>query len=483
MKINTPTINTRRTAEGAVASAINAEQELRRSVMSCMLWEDGFYENGKSIAERIAGLVPKCRPEFVAACAYEVRTKMKLRHVPLLLVREMARHHDHKKLVKDLLRDVIQRPDELAEFLAIYWKNGKCPLSAQVKKGLAAAFRKFDAYSLAKYNRDGAVKLRDVLFLVHSKPTDGQGGNKTTRAAAKAQGDKSELQDHEELYRKLVDGELAAPDTWEVALSGGADKKETFERLMAEKKLGALAFLRNMRGMKEAGVDRKLIKAFSEVVNVERVLPFRFLSAANAVPGWESAIEPMMLRCLKEQEKLRGKTVLVLDTSGSMASRISGKSELTRLQTAAALAILAREICEEVVIYCTAGNDHSRVHATMEIPARRGFSLSDFVSGAEVNKKIGGGGIFLTQCLDFIEAREKHADRVIVLTDEQDCDTNLSPEKAKAFGKNNYIVNVAVYKNGIAYSKFTHINGWSEAVIDFIRAFEQELAPVSQQAA
>jgi hypothetical protein len=28
--------------------------------------------------------------------------------------------------------------------------------------------RKFNAYQLAKYNRDGKVKLRDVLFLTHA---------------------------------------------------------------------------------------------------------------------------------------------------------------------------------------------------------------------------------------------------------------------------------------------------------------------------
>ena len=80
---------------------------------------------------------------------------MKLRHAPLLLVREMARHATHRALVAETLAAVIQRADELAEFVAIYWKDGRVPLSAQVKKGLAAAFPKFDEYALAKYDRGG----------------------------------------------------------------------------------------------------------------------------------------------------------------------------------------------------------------------------------------------------------------------------------------------------------------------------------------
>lgn len=139
-----------RTYEGAPAAVISDEQALRRSVLACMLWEDEFYESGVTIAERIRALLPKVEAAKVAALAVEARTKMKLRHVPLLLVREMARLPTHRALVAETLVQVIQRADELAEFLAIYWAEGKVPLSGQVKKGLAAAFTKFDEYALAK---------------------------------------------------------------------------------------------------------------------------------------------------------------------------------------------------------------------------------------------------------------------------------------------------------------------------------------------
>ena len=43
------------------------------------------------IAGRIHELVAKVPAEKVAALAVEAREKMKLRHAPLLLVREMAR--------------------------------------------------------------------------------------------------------------------------------------------------------------------------------------------------------------------------------------------------------------------------------------------------------------------------------------------------------------------------------------------------------
>src|SRR5215831_13190931 len=214
-----------RTHHSAPARNISPELQLRRSVLACLLWENQFYEDGVEIAGRIAELVPKVAADQVASLAIEAREQMKLRHAPLLLIREMARHKTHRAPVAETLARVIQRADELAEFVAIYWKHGRVPLSGQVKKGLAAAFPKFDEYQLAKYDRGGPIKLRDVLFLCHAKPRD------------EAQA---------ETWKKLVSESLATPDTWEVALSSGASKREAWDRLLREQKLGALALLRNL---------------------------------------------------------------------------------------------------------------------------------------------------------------------------------------------------------------------------------------------
>src|ERR1700690_2824265 len=288
-RLNTLNLNfAPRTHENVPARHISHELQLRRSVLACMLWEKQFYEDGVEIAGRIAELVPKVAAEKVAALAVEARGQMKLRHAPLLLVREMARHKTHRGLVADTLVSVIQRADELSEFVAIYWKDGRIPLSGQVKKGLAAAFPKFDEYALAKYDRGGPIKLRDVLFLSHAKPRN------------QAQAD---------VWKRLIAGELTAPDTWEVALSSGADKREAWERLLREQKLGALALLRNLRNMREVGVEEALVLAALGSMSTARVLPFRFLAAARYAPQWEEALEQAMLKSLAGQPKLGGRTV------------------------------------------------------------------------------------------------------------------------------------------------------------------------------
>lgn len=425
-----------RTYEGAPAKRITDEQALRRSVLACLLWESQFYEDGVEIAGRIRELVPKVEAAKVAALAVEARQAMKLRHAPLYLVRAMARHATHRALVSETLARVIQRADELAEFVAIYWAEGRAPLSGQVKKGLAAAFPKFDEYALAKYDRAGAVRLRDVLFLCHARPRDAE------QAA---------------LWKRLIDGTLTTPDTWEVALSAGGDKRASWERLLAERKLGALALLRNLRNMKDAGVSDDLVLGGLAAMKTERVLPFRFLAAARYAPQWEEALEQAMFRSVETRSvearpKLAGRTVLLVDVSGSMTAALSGRSEMLRTDAAYGLAVLLREIAEEAIVY-TFSDTLKRV------PARRGFALRDALDQSQPH-----GGTQLGAALGKIDERY---DRLIVITDEQ------SHDRVPAPNGRGYMVNVASYRNGVGYGPWTHIDGWSESVVEYIRELER----------
>jgi hypothetical protein len=385
--------------------------------------------------------VPKVAPARVAQLAIEAREVMKLRHAPLLVIREMARSEKHRALVADTLAQVIQRPDEMTELLAIYWADAlgpqqqrkRQPVSAQVKKGLARALTKFDAYQLAKWDRDGAVRIRDVLFLVHAKPKDS---------------------DQAKVWKQLVDGELASPDTWEVSLSAGKSKRETFERLIAERKLGGLALLRNLRLMQNAEVPRETIAGAIEAMRTDRILPYRFITAARYAPDFEPELEAAMLKSVKDHVRLPGRTRLLIDVSGSMFAALSAQSEMTRAEAACGLAILAREICDEVEIF-TFSNE------VVKVPPRRGFALRDAIINSQPH-----GATYLGKAIAGIDRK---GDRLIVFTDEQSHDQVPEP---KARGT---MVNVASYQHGVGHGAWTRVNGFSEAVVAWIAASETAL--------
>lgn len=419
--------------EGVQIPSISAEKQLNRLVLASMLFEKQFYLDGVEHAKLISDLVNKVAPEKVAALAIKARSQFKLRHIPLLLSRELARVG---KLEASVLTSVIQRADEMGEFLSIYWKDGKTALSNQVKKGLAGAFVKFNEYQLAKNDKNSAsVSIRDVMFLAHPKP---------------------QSPEQEALFKRVANQELKTPDTWETQLSAGADKAQTFIRLMGEKKLGALAFLRNLRNMVQAGVPESDIRAYSFELDVSKVLPFRYIAAARIVPQFEDMLEAMMLRSLANAEKLPGKTVLLVDISPSMfGTKVSAKSDLDRYDAAAALAVLCREICEEVEIY-------SFSTEVARVAPRRGMALVEAIKTSQMRN-----GTLLGKAVRF--ANSTGYDRLIVITDEESQDTVPAPKGNKA-----YILNVASYKNGVNHSAWTTITGFSEAVIDYIREAEKE---------
>ncbi len=427
--INAYPVNKLRTFEGAPAVPQNAGQQLRRLVLANMLWENQFYVDGQAVADQIRALIPALPPEEVAQIAIEAREGGKLRHVPLLLVRELARLKGSGPLVAATLARVVQRPDELTEFLALYWQDGRQPLSAGVKKGLGDAFKKFNEYSLQKYNRDKTVKLRDVLRVSHPKPANSE---------------------QADLWKRLLADELETPDTWETQLSSGADKGATWERLLREDKLGGLALLRNLRNMQGAGVPDALIRDGLNRMKTERILPFRFIAAARFAPQLEPELEGAMFRSLEGMPKLPGHTILLLDRSGSMSSGISGKSDLSRYDAACGLAILARELCETCEVW-------TFDHGTTSIPARRGFALRDALGRPAGGTNLGAAVLAMNS---------RSHDRLIVLTDEQSADV-VGPPRAKG-----YIINVAAYQNGVGFGPWVKVSGFSEQVMAWIQQNE-----------
>lgn len=423
---------------------------LKRVVLANLLWENNAYVDGNSTSNEISRLIPLCEPKDVAQLAIDARLQQKLRHTPLFIVSEMCKHKEHIKFVGEVLPKIITRADMITDFVAIYWKDGKKPLASQIKKGLGKSFNNFNEYQLAKYNRNANIKLRDVLFLVHAKPEQGK----------------------EELFKKVANRTLETPDTWEVALSTGSNKKLTWERLINEGKLGGLAMLRNIRNMVKENVDKTIIKNGLLTLKNNMLLPLDFLKTSRINPEFSREIEDSMVDSYKNLPKLPGKTLFIVDISGSMGSLTSGDSQFSRLDQACAMAMLAINQCESYELVATAGNDCTRIgaHEHIKYP-KRGFDVFNQI--VDTKRNIGGGGIFTRQCLEWCKTNVgSEFDRIIIFSDSQDCD-NVD-KTPKPFGKYNYICDVSANTKGINYKGCwtAEISGWSENFLTFIAASE-----------
>ena len=265
------------------------------------------------------------------------------------------------------------------------------------------SFDQYDAYQIAKYKRSShAICLVDVVNLVHPVPT------KANAAALQA----------------LIRNEKLAADTWETKLSAGEDKAETFTRLIKENKLGALAMLRNLRGMINAGVNRYVIQRGLRSISSKWLTPLNFLAAQRNAPQFTSDLEDLMVRSFVDR-KIGGTTILAVDVSGSMGALTSRTSKFSRMDLAFALAALAGYMFEDLILVFTAGNDYRREGAHVLWSNGRGFGL--FNDQRAINQRVGGGGIFTHQLCEWLKAEglAKDADRLVVLSDSQDIDAAL----------------------------------------------------------
>jgi Mg-chelatase subunit ChlD len=164
-----------------------------------------------------------------------------------------------------------------------------------------------------------------------------------------------------------------------------------------------------------------------------------------------------MFRALAGRDaRLAGHTVLLVDVSGSMESPVARQSEMRRADAACGLAILLREIAEKVTIYTF--SECARL-----VPARRGMALRDAIEKSQPH-----AGTYLGLALRHVEEDCRNGyDRLVVITDEQSHD-----QVAKPRGRG-YVINVASNRNGVGYGEWTHIDGWSEAVVDYIAELER----------
>lgn len=434
------------------AGKYSDDELLRRVTLANMLFESDYYQPADEIMKQIEDLCYKVEGEKIIELALECRFEQKLRHTPLWLLILASEIHDVS--VKDALAKIANRPDMTIDVLQMLKvRNGSYKMSKSIKKGLAKAFDNYDEYQIAKYRKSNMdVSLVDVVNLVHPKPIT-----------------KNEL-----ALKRLVEDTLQPANTWETALSQGADKKETFERMIAEKSLGSLAILRNLRNMTEAGLSRNDIRTAISQVGSYWLTPLNFLAAQRNAPDYTAAVDEAMKTCFA-QEKIKGTTILAIDVSGSMGRITSSNSKFSRMDLAFAMAAAGSYIFEDLILVFTAGSDAERMGKHMIWNGSKGLGL--FNNYSKIALEMGGGGIFTYQLCEWLKENgyAKDAERLVVISDSQDIDAHygLVRKPDTSPYKTSYIIDISTHTHGIKTGNWTaEINGWSDKVFHYIKALE-----------
>lgn len=478
--------------EGAKAYAMAPELELYSAVVTASL-SDSFYEKQDERVDRIAKLIGKVSPEFVASLAVYARTEMHLRSIPLLLLVELAKIHNGDDLVARAVEKTVLRADEIMELLMCYqWRNPSndarkklARLSRQLQNGLQRAFNRFDEYQFAKYDRDNLeVKLRDALFLVHPKAKDEQ---------------------QQVIFDKIVNRQLEIPYTWETELSAlGQQKFESdearamafamkWQELIESGKLGYMALMRNLRNILQSDVPinavQRVCNRLSDAVQVakSKQLPFRYLSAYREIEKVNSANTAMMMNALEAAVKCSASNIegfddntrvlLASDVSGSMWSPISQRSTVRNFDIGLLLSMLLRNRCKQVVSGIF-GDDWKVVN----------MPTDNILMATRQLEKLGNTVGFSTngyKVIDWLIEQKMVMDKVMMFTDMQMWDsTDRNKEFENSWKKYKemspeaklYLFDLVGYGQlpmRLAEPDVYLIAGWSDRVFDVLSAIDK----------
>ena len=326
------------------------------AVSSFIGGENTFYESGGKRDARFVKLIEKVMhddPAWLAGFIPWLRDEANMRTASVVAGVEYARLASILEPTvsgRNVLARSLQRADEPAEALAYFMQTYGRTLPAAVKRGIAdAATRLYSEYAVAKYDSSSnAVRIGDVIELTHPRPHNRAQADLFMYLLDKRHGRTDpRMTDALAKTRALVEwhkspdvNALPALITWEQLSSHTKMDARAWEAVIPN--MGYMALLRNLRNFQEAGVSGETLDLVArkladvEEVTRSRQLPFRFYSAYMQVHGTRFAhpLEVAFERSVANIPRLRGHTLVLVDTSGSMQNEMSGKSQMQRVQAA-----------------------------------------------------------------------------------------------------------------------------------------------------
>ena len=450
--------------EGHVAYAMTDKSKLVTQVLCSFFNEARFYgDNSKDMMETIKRVI-KQDADFVSRLAVFARREFNMRSVAHVLTAFLAHEPEGKPYTRKTINGITVRGDDVTELMSFYLNTFGKPIPNSMRKGINDVFVRFDEYTLAKYKGEGkGVKMRDLAILCHPSP-------------------KSDEQSF--MWKRLLEGKLATPVTWETQLSANGNNKATWEKLIDSGKLPYMASLRNLHNIINAKPENieKVWQTIEnpEAVKLSRQLPFRFLSAYKQIGDIAGsrgldALESAVDAAVSNLPTLPGTTVIAVDVSGSMSSLVSAKSDVMCNEIGMMLGLIANRICENSIFYTFDTTIKKYAHS------RRSGILETCVRDSAC-----GGGTNMDLPFEVMIRDRIKADRVIIISDNQ-CNSGyswyshktvqaLADEYRRTTGNDIWVH--AIDLQGYGTQQFTGpktniIAGWSEKVFNFILLAEQ----------
>lgn len=344
--------------EGFLAFKKDPKSELFLAAVT-FLNEDTYYESAQDRRDRIKALVTKVSKdqEWTEGLVRWLRQEAGLRSVPAIIaVHAVKARLDRKEFGgnRQIISASIGRLDESSDLLSYWMSEYGRKVPSAVKRGINDALdNKLSQYTYLKWSGrmdKGNLNLRDVVNLTH--PDLGAFGQYIIDDAYDNKADDSSLPvikarreflalSRDEAIKALTGSKAkdlikSAALTHEVIAGHiGTIPAEVWDTLVDD--MGYMALRMNLRRIAESGIsmetEAKIVKVISDPENARKAktMPIEFLSAFRNTPlAFSGALERGARGVLDNVPSLGGKTLVLVDHSGSMCSPLSDRGTLNR---------------------------------------------------------------------------------------------------------------------------------------------------------
>ncbi len=389
------------------------KQEVASIVLNTMLNGNSFYETEAERIQNIETMIandPDTYGEFLAKAMVYTRNEGNLRSISHLMGTLLTEKVKGQTFMKPALVKSMIRPDDAEEMVALWnTRNPGKMIPNSLRKAIKISLEnKWDAYQLRKYFGSGSVKVSNLINISHPTPKD---------------------EAQRVMFKQALEGTLPNISTAQTvnADSTGEDRAQAYGKMLAERKLGYMAALKNIKNILESGASDETITNLVGLLENEnavlksRLLPFRFVQAYNIVDSMtmDRIKAKRILKAIEQGFIYSAKNIPIVEDGESIALLLDESASMGGMWSSAKGDKAPFEIGKTLMASMLVGLDKDKTLGYLWADSAREVSVDGSPMEFIKRTTTRGGGTNLGQAIDLLIKSRTFVDKLVIFTDMQ----------------------------------------------------------------
>ena len=385
-----------------------------------------YYTSDTDQLKKTLELANKVDPKFVAKLAVYARQKGLMKDMPAVWAAVVA--GKDPELLSKIFDKVIDNPKMLRNFVQVIRSGatGRKSLGTRPKKLVQKYLESLNDEQLFKADVGNDPSLQDIIKLVHPRPTNKQRSAMYGYLLDKeySKRDLCKLAKEYESFKKEMKGEI--PEVPFQMLTALPLTNEHWKQIASNATWNQIRMNLNTFARHAVLADKKMVDALAaklsdpEQVKRSKTFPYQlftaYLNVDSTIPvKLTNALQDAADASLDNVPEFPGKVYVMVDTSGSMSSPVTGNrgSVTTKMRCVDVAALFAAAILRK-------NPDTEIIPFDTSVHVGHRFNPRDSImTNAKTLASFGGGGTNCSSALEYVNRTAGKGDLVIYVSDNE----------------------------------------------------------------